>query len=190
MNKKASKQAIRNNILDKRNTLSSEYIDKSNLDIFNKVISFEKYINANVIFTYVSTAQEVDTINIIKHSLKLKKRVCVPKCMEQKGIMLPSEIKGLEDLKEGKFGILEPKEYCSFVDISEIDFIIVPCVTCDIKGNRIGYGGGYYDRFLLAANADKILLCRKELMTENIPNEKHDILIDTVITEQRIYSQV
>lgn len=120
---------------------------------------------------------------ILKAALKQNKRVCVPYCLNS-GTMKALQINSLEDLCLGRFNILSPKETAAEILPQEIDLAIIPCLGADNKGGRIGKGAGYYDRFLTQCHnaCYKVILCREELICENIPFEKHDIKADILIS--------
>ena len=147
-----SKQALRNKI--KQIKLSSEYIKYSDESIFNKLINLEVFKNSAVLFIYVSRKMEVDTRKIINYAFDLGKTVCVPKCFDNSKMQV-YEIKSFDDLKMGSFSILEPKSHCKEMDKNDIDLAVIPCVTCDVDNNRLGYGKGYYDRYLEKSEGNK-----------------------------------
>lgn len=182
------KKKMRKDVMESINNLDDEYIKSSNADIACKVLNSHEYKSAKTIFCFVSVSREVDTISIIKDALDNSKIVGVPKCVA-KGIMEVWEIKSLDDLTLGKYNILEPKEGCRVINKEDIDLIIMPCVTCNAKGQRLGYGGGYYDRYLEDCRAIKLILCREKIMRDDIPTDRHDILMDLVFTEDKIYKR-
>ena len=175
-----TKQELRNKINQIK--ISSEYIQHSDEIIFNKLINLEVFENSKILFIYVSRKLEVDTIRIIKHAIDLGKTVCIPKCFDD-FYMKAYKINSLDDLEIGRFNILEPKSYCKEIDKSEIDLAVVPCVTCDVDNNRLGYGKGFYDRFLLDTLVKKVCLCRKKVLQEKIPVDKNDVKMDIVLTD-------
>ena len=83
--------------------------------------------------------------------------------------------------------LLEPKEDCAIVDVDNVDFAILPCLTCNHAGQRLGKGGGYYDRFLSHYRSGTVLLCREKLIREEIPVEPHDYPVPWVLTEVGMY---
>jgi 5-formyltetrahydrofolate cyclo-ligase len=175
-----TKQELRNKI--KQINLSSEYIKYSDEIIFNKLINLEVFKTCQILFIYVSRKNEVDTIRIIKYALDLGKTVCVPKCFDNFK-MKSYEIKSIGDLEIGSFNILEPKSYLKEINKNEIDLAVVPCVTCDVDNNRLGYGKGFYDRFLTDTVMKKVCLCRKNVLQEKIPVDKNDVKMDIVLTD-------
>ena len=95
--------------------------------------------------------------------------------------MIASEIKSLDELKEGMFGIYEPINPKEFPK-SEIDFVIVPGIAFDSDLYRLGYGKGYYDKFLSDISPFKLGICKKELFLERLPHDKYDVKMDKFIT--------
>ena len=112
-----------------------------------------------------------------------KKKLCAFHFVLKTGKWLREKIKSFSDLKAGKYGILEPNKDTPVIFPSEIDLCIIPCVCTDKDGFRIGYGGGYYDRYLPLTNCTSILLCYKDLIYANIPKENHDIKASILITD-------
>ena len=94
------------------------------------------------------------------------------------------QIAGLGDLVSGRFGILAPKLQCPLVAPEDIDLVVVPCATGDAQGRRLGYGGGYYDRYLPRTRCPALVLCRGQLVREGLPVEAHDVPMDYLATEK------
>ena len=172
-----NKQILRNKYKQIRTNIK----DKEEPDkiIFNKIINLEEYKQSNLILTYVSLKEEVDTIKLIKYSLKKGKKVAVPKC-EGNDIVF-YYISSIEDLEEGTFGILEPKTIEKVINFTN-SICIVPGVAFDKQKNRIGYGIGFYDRFLESYNGIKIGLTYRECICDKIDVDKNDIKMDKIIT--------
>lgn len=169
-----------------RAMLSSEIRTQRDNKIAENLFNQPYFKNSKCIFCYLSFSNEIDTINIINFALKCGKTVCLPKTFE-KGIMTANKIESLEKgLKKMPFGMLEPDETCVVIDKSDIDLCIVPCLAADINGFRLGYGGGYYDRFLYGINAKKAVLCYDDRLFENICHEEHDIACNAIITESKV----
>jgi len=154
--------------------------------ILDKLINSDYYKNSSVIFTFVSFRDEVDTHSFIEYALKDGKSICVPKVPSKKQGMEVYVINSLEDLKEGYFGILEPMSHCTKVLPEDIDFIVMPGVAFDREGGRVGYGAGFYDRFLagLTKQVPKIALAYELQLYEKVPTDEFDIKIDGIITNE------
>ena len=102
-------------------------------------------------------------------------------------VMEAKKITDRSQLNKGTFGILEPSADAETIPVEEIDFAVVPCVTCNKIGQRLGHGGGFYDRYLEGAEMDCALVCREETMTAAIPTETHDKKFDLIVTERHIF---
>jgi len=146
--------------------------------IFNKVINLEEYKQNDLVLTYVSLKDEVDTIELIKYSLKIGKKVAVPKCEGYDIVFY--YINSLEDLEERSFGILEPKTNEVVSDFNN-SICIIPGVVYDKQNNRIGHGRGFYDRFLEKYKGVKIGLTYKECICDKIDVDENDVKMDKVI---------
>ena len=184
------KHTIRQQIAGKRNSLAKEEISNKSSKIKNNLYSLPEFKSAKNILFYVSLNSEVDTKAIIKEQLSKKgKKIIVPYVKKGNQILQLSEIKNLAELEPKAFGILEPKsEFIRKFDPNKLDLILIPGIAFDMNGHRIGYGYGYYDRFLkkLKSNAKKIGLALDFQVVEKIAESPHDIPVDYIITEKRI----
>ena len=185
-----NKDMIRKEIIAKRDSLSEqENLEKSKA-IADRLFSLLDYKDADNILIYASMRSEVITDGIISEAFKDSKNVFCPKCIDKdNGVMVFYKINSIEDLKEGYYGIREPEytsaaeEYGASKDI-ERSLVIVPGVAFDRCGNRIGYKGGYYDRFLSKyPNIKTIALAYDLQIVDHIPADAHDIPVLKVITE-------
>ena len=179
------KQDLRKKMREKRKSLSLDYCKRADDRIRLFFKSTDSYRNSRFLFCYVSMEEEVDTRNLIAEALQEGKRVAVPRC-QKGGRMEAWEIESLQDLEPGLFHILEPKRNCKPVNLESLDLCVIPCLTCSSQGVRLGYGGGYYDRFLPKTKAERIVLCREKLICQNIPREAHDCFIPMIITENGV----
>ena len=139
---------------------------------------------AGTVFCFVGTAREIDTRPFLEQVLRDGKRLCVPLCTG-KGVMEARQIDSLDVLRPGALDILEPPASSLRVAPEQIDFCVVPCLCATADGARLGYGGGYYDRFLpgLGARAQQVLVCRSRMLVPEMPQEGHDVCFSWVITE-------
>lgn len=180
------KKELRKKVAALVSTLEREYCTGADLSIRNFVLHAPEYRNAKTIFCYVGTSREIDTLPMIEQAIAEGKRIGVPLCRKM-GIMEVREITSREDLVPGAYDILAPKEDAPLIEPEEIDLCLVPCMTCNKKGERLGYGGGFYDRFLSKTHCPKMMLCREKVLTEEIPTEPHDLVMDSVVTEKGIF---
>lgn len=182
-----NKQELRKYYLEQRRTISDKELKSK--DITNKIISLKDYEMAKVIALYNSLESEVDTQNLIKERLENNKIVVLPKVIN-KTEMKFYKISSLDELERGAFGIYEPIENeNNLVEPNEIDLMIIPGVCFDKNKNRVGFGGGYYDRYLSGENnIFKVGICFDEqlLKDEYIEAEDNDIKMDIIVTDREI----
>ena len=158
--------------------------EKTDFDniIFTKLINTQLYRNASIILVYVSYNSEVDTEKLIEYSLEIQKTVAVPYCNGDK--MDFYIIKSSDELIPGKYGI-PTVDINNRIPLDNFNnaLCIVPALSYDLLGNRLGYGGGYYDRFLASNNIKSIGLCYSRCIHSHLPAENFDIKVDIVLTE-------
>ena len=177
------KATIRKKIIETRNRCSDEDIIKNSKKIKTKLFSLKEFKKAKTVMFFVSFGKEVNTHEMIKQALN-NKTVAVPVVKNNK--LLISKIDRFEDLdKLNKYKIPEPSKIKG-VDISDIDLVIVPGVAFDCEGYRVGYGKGYYDRFLNDFEKLKIALAFECQIVKVCPKEDHDVIVDKIITEKRV----
>jgi len=182
------KADLRKAILAKRNLLTTQEIASKSLKIKKKLFNLVEFKEANFISFYISFRSEVKTHEMIKEALMLGKRIGVPIVESEKKLSL-SELKEFDnELEMGKFGILEPKfRYRREVNLEEVELVIVPGIVFDKNGNRIGYGGGYYDYLLSKMKGVSFIGLAYELqIVHQVPVEDYDIPVHKIITEDRI----
>ncbi len=168
-----------------RNSVSKAEQKCFSENIFSLLINSDVFKSAETILVYVSVGSEVDTSNIIEYSLNNNKKVAVPVCNDKE--MFFYEITSSADLCIGKFGIPS-------VDITQSRKIenfknslcIVPALCFDVNGFRVGYGGGYYDRFLSVCNVITLGLCYERCLCSKIPADEFDIPVDYILTENKL----
>lgn len=183
-NRSHIKSELRSVYLKKREEIHFKQKNSWDLSIFNRLINLNSFINANTIHLYVSISEknEVDTTQIIHHALLNGKKVVVPKVVND-GLLEHLAIESTNDLKQNRWGIFEP-EGGEEVEIRDLNIIIVPMVAGDRHRNRLGYGMGFYDRFLEKSNAYKIgLLYDLQIHPELLPVESFDIPLDLLLTQ-------
>lgn len=140
-----------------------------------------------MIFCSVGATSEINTNVLIEQALSDGKCVVIPLCIGR-GIMEAREIYSLVELHNGIVGILEPTADSILITPAGIDFAVLPCVSCDRQGNRLGYGGNYYDRSLGQISLCSVLICRERLLCEQILTEPHDIAVPIVIIKAGCFS--
>lgn len=169
--------------------MTCDEIDEKSKMIFDNLLKIEVFNSCNTIMAYMDFNNEVKTDYIINHFLKSGKRVLIPITDLKTRQIIPCEIKDIEnETIISTFGIREPKkEFIRKVDKNEIDLVIVPGVAFDKEGYRLGYGGGFYDRFLSNLNCTSIGIAFELQIFNCIPKEDHDIKLDYIVSEKCIY---
>ena len=186
MTKQEEKQRLRRTMRALERQLSDKYKAASSRSICAHLLAMPEYQAASAVFCFVGTDHEIDTRPILAHALAAGKRLSVPRCSGP-GIMELRQLRSLEELSPGAYGIPEPPESAPVMNPDDVDLAILPCLTCSHLGQRLGQGGGYYDRFLSNYRGGTVLLCREKLIREEIPLESHDYPIPWVLTEVGLY---
>ena len=151
--------------------------------IVNHLLNWEKWIQAKTIAITISSQNEIDTKEIIQLAWLTQKRVTVPKCHSIDKSMIFREIHSFEQLEKGYKGIYEPVlEYTTEVQKENIDLIIVPGVVFNQKGYRIGFGGGFYDRFLATYTGVTVSLLLNTQLINDFPTNEYDIPVQYLIS--------
>lgn len=154
-------------------------------EICARMLKSDLFQHAGCIFLYVSTPQEIDTRVLLQKAFAAGKTVCVPRCGAP-GEMEARCIVSLDDLQPGAYGIDEPAADTPVVDPMRIDLVIAPALACDRQGFRLGYGGGYYDRFLVRTGAASAALCAEARLVDMLPHEEFDRRCGWIFTERQV----
>lgn len=186
MTRQEEKQRLRRTIRALEEQLSPRYLTESGRAIAARLLAMPEYRDAGTVFCFAGFGREVDTRPILRAALDAGKTLCVPLCTGP-GEMELRRITAPEQLAPGFRGIPEPPPDSPLLSVDEVDLAVLPCVTCDRGGRRLGRGGGYYDRFLSHYRGAAVLLCREKLLREEIPVEPHDYPVPWVLTERGLY---
>ncbi|MCC6346411.1 MAG: 5-formyltetrahydrofolate cyclo-ligase [Nitrospirales bacterium] len=181
------KVSIRRDILSRRDSIASAVKSGKDEAIRKTLFALSAFQSARFVLLFASFSSEVDTFEMIRHCLAQGKRVALPRVNTKKGKLFLYEIRSMDDLSAGCWGIMEPipspeRER----EVQEADLIIVPGVAFDEQCNRLGYGKGYYDKLLRGKRAKAIAVAYEEQIVASVPVEAHDIKMDSIITDQRI----
>lgn len=178
-----SKPQLRAHFSEMRKGLSKEYRHKMDIEIISRLLCSAEYSEADMILTYVSVDAEPDTLGIIHAAFANGKKVAVPKCVDGNNMDFYF-IKSIDHLIKGKCGLLEPDaDRCKKANPTDKSLCIVPALSFDAKGFRLGKGGGYYDRFLKDFKGKSAGLCYNSFLRLNLPKESFDIPVDIIVTE-------
>ncbi|WAM32917.1 5-formyltetrahydrofolate cyclo-ligase [Caldicellulosiruptor morganii] len=183
------KKKIRKIIGVKRKLVKSKRKLKLDIMVYNKLKNLLSELDFSTVFIYMSLPDEVDTSRIINYLIAKGKRICVPKVVDREK-MIAAEYRKDSKLKRNRFGIVEPEETLE-VEPSDIDICIVPLLAFDRSLNRIGFGKGYYDRFLKEVSPS----CLKAGIAyyfQRVPKifaEMHDVELDIIVTDKIILNR-
>jgi 5-formyltetrahydrofolate cyclo-ligase len=180
------KKDFRKFILQTRDSIDPKIRMEWDEIIFNTLINSKFYKESKTIFTFVSFKSEVNTHKFIEHAIKDNKIIGVPRIKTKQTGIEVFRINSLKDLETGYFDTLEPNSRCPKINNEEIDFIVMPGLAFDINGGRIGYGAGFYDRYLINLNkdVDKIALAYHLQVFDEVPTNDLDVRVNGIITEK------
>ncbi|WDT74196.1 MAG: 5-formyltetrahydrofolate cyclo-ligase [Candidatus Manganitrophus sp.] len=182
------KKEIRAGFLLRRKALSSEECRLKSGEIAKRFLASPEFNAAQTIHFYLAMAAEVQTDEMIREAIRMKKRVVVPLVQPETKSLTLSELIELHPskLQPGPYGISEPRlEYRKKVDPREVELWVVPGVAFDETGNRLGFGGGYYDRLLSSARGRKVGVAFEFQVLNRLPIEETDHPVDLIMTEKR-----
>ncbi len=180
-----AKKELRHTLKEVRKNIKDKTVkDKM---ICNNILSSNIYINAKAVLFYAALDDEINIDECIINALKQGKKVALPVCTDNNGNMTFYYIKSINDVKLGHFSVREPdiskcKEVTSFDDC----VCFVPGISFSSKGYRLGYGKGYYDRFLSKHSLISVGVCYNELINENTPVDEYDASVDYIITQDKM----
>ena len=179
MTSSPEKAALRKHLLEKRDSMSFEIMGIHGQKILSRLKKIKVFSNAKSIGCYYSIGSEVQTIDLIKYLIDEQKTVSLPHISDE--MMVFRKIEDVAKLEKGIFDIPGPKENCPIEE--NHDVILIPCIGLDNNGNRIGYGRGFYDKFLTNNKSTKIALSYSKQIVKSIPTSDHDIRMDWIVTE-------
>ena len=182
-----TKDEIRTVMKQKRRMLTEDKVSQSGKAIAELAFSLDCIKNAQVIMSYFSAFKEPDSDYILRRIFESGKKAAVPVSNTETFDITPSFITPSSSVISGAYGIREP-ETVTEVQINEIDAVFIPGIAFSRSGDRLGFGKGYYDRFLSHLGGVKIGVCYDFQMLDTLPRSPHDIKMDIIITEKRIYN--
>ncbi|EIT85168.1 5-formyltetrahydrofolate cyclo-ligase [Fictibacillus macauensis ZFHKF-1] len=183
------KAALRSDMKKRlQNVSTDEHLVRADC-ITNKVVGMKEWQQAQTVSITISRAFEVSTKALIEASWAQGKRVCAPKCVNpSQRTMQFFEITSWDDLENVYLDLYEPKATCRLLSRNEIDLIIVPGLVFSPSGQRIGFGGGYYDRYLADYHGMTLALAYAFQVMEDIPAEPFDVNVQCLVTDEQIYT--
>lgn len=183
------KTALRKQMQQQLQKLPIHIYETWSVDIHTRLLTLSSIQKVSVIGLTISAFPEVETRQLIERLWQLGKQVAIPRCKPKTHEMDFYIFTSFEQLETVYMSLLEPiPSQTVHIDADEIDMMIVPGIIFDQKGYRIGYGGGYYDRYLPAFNGETIALCFSMQIVAKVPKDSYDYPIDRIVTEKSIIS--
>ncbi len=187
---KQKKKDLRKKIIQERDRLTEAEIAEKSARIAENLYKLPAYQDAKAVMFFISFGSEVDTRPMVEETITRGKLALAPKAVPETKELIPSVIKDFDqDLVPGAYNIPEPGvESLRPLEPQKIDLLIVPGVGFDLEGGRLGYGGGYYDRFFerLTPGVPLVALAFEMQILPDIPLDQWDRHVDIIITENRI----
>jgi 5-formyltetrahydrofolate cyclo-ligase len=181
-----SKSAVRREYLLRRRTIHADRRHAWDTRIRKRVLALPEVANAGEVLAHIGVAPEVDTREIVSELIQRGTRVIAPVMDENDDVMRWGVVDSVDTLVHGPYGILQPPDE-TLVPAPASAPIIVPCVAFTERCERLGRGGGHYDRFLASHAGPKIAVAYECQRADAFPVEPHDISVDAVVTEGKVY---
>lgn len=180
------KKYLRKEMLSKALALPEVYKSDADARITRLLLGLPEYKDAKTVFCFVGVEHEINTRPFLNQVLADGKRLAVPLCVG-KGVMEARRIFSLDELKRGYYGLYEPDNSSEIIPMDEVEFAVIPCLTADHKGNRLGHGGGFYDTlFNEYNNVPAAIICRERMCGE-VPTEVFDHRFSITVTEDGVF---
>lgn len=187
MNTYFIKKDLRDRMKKRRAEIVQEEKEQMSAAILSSLFALEEYKKAEVLLTYVPLRSEVNTYPLIERALAEGKRVAVPRCIEGKHHMEFYFIHSIDELEKGSFNLLEPHPRRERLYTGHEGFCVLPGLAFDRRGTRLGYGCGYYDRFLQKFKGVTAGVCFSQLLSEKqLPTGRYDIPANIVVTNKEV----
>lgn len=190
-NTKPRKKELRRYLHKVRDNLSSDQVIELSESIHQNISRLDAFREARTVHIYLSIARqnEVDTIPITRELLENDRKVVVPVTLFEDHSLRHVLLERLDNLVVNKWHVPEPPEpHNDSISLADLDLVLVPMLGGDLHGNRLGYGKGYYDRFLKQVRCPKVGLLFECCLVDEVPTENHDVTLDYIVTDRRVIS--
>ncbi|MBR3845645.1 MAG: 5-formyltetrahydrofolate cyclo-ligase [Clostridia bacterium] len=181
------KTTLRAHLRALRDSLDGEYIAAASRSACERIAQLDEFGSATAILLYFPINNEISPLFLLDVAQKWGKKIAFPVCDHESGKLIFREISNLNELKKAKFGLFEPNNTCPILIPDEKTLCIVPAIAFDENGDRLGYGKGFYDRFLRDFKGTSVGLVHSELLVPYLPRDEHDTLLCTIATEKGIF---
>lgn len=181
-----SKNELRQKYRALRDSFGEEFIERASKLACENLADCKEFIDADMVLLYYPIKNEISPKPIFELCLKMGKTVAFPVCQNDSSALLFKKISSLDSLTRSSFGLLEPNESCETVNPSEKTFCIVPALAFSRDGHRLGYGKGFYDRFLANFKGKSAGFSYSALVCDTFPHDEHDIPLNMIVTESEV----
>lgn len=181
-----TKKELRQKYRALRDSFGEEFIQKTSESACQNLININEFINADTVLLYHPTKNEISPLPLFELCLKMGKTVAFPVCKTENSTLIYKKISKLDDLSPSTFGLLEPTEDCEEIHCSKNTICIVPALLFSREGHRIGYGKGFYDRFLANFEGTSVGFSYSLTLCDEIPEDKYDIPLNMIVTESEV----
>ena len=182
MSQVVEKARLRKQLLDARDGLSLDFIKITSKEIQDNLRKIDYFRTAETIGAYYSIGSEVHTQDLLQSILNAGKQLALPKVV--KNDLIFKKISSFSDLEQGNFSVMEPKDKCEIV--KNLDVVIVPAIALSKNGYRLGYGFGYYDRYLHGKKSTTIALSYAKQVIKSFTHDDHDVKMNFIVTEDKV----
>lgn len=182
----SNKNELRQKYRTLRDSFGEEFIENASILVCKTLAERQEFINADTVLFYYPVKNEISPLLIFDLCLKMGKTVAFPVCQAHNSTLVFKKVSSLDDLSKSTFDLLEPNKNCEIITPSQNTVCIVPAIAFSRDGHRIGYGKGYYDRFLANFSGTSIGLSYSALVCNNFSQNDHDIPVDMIITEREV----
>ncbi|RKL68723.1 5-formyltetrahydrofolate cyclo-ligase [Salipaludibacillus neizhouensis] len=185
------KENLRENTKKELSLHSPEIRTKELTEIYRQLYQLVDWKSSEIIAVTIAVGIELDTMPLIKQAWKQGKKIAVPRCSPKDKKLDFYYLENVNQLETSFYGLKEPDPHkCEYVDMKDIDLMIVPGIVFDDRGYRIGHGGGYYDRMLADYLFHTVSICFDFQIKGKLPVESHDIPVNKIVTPSKVISNV
>ena len=181
-----TKNELRQKYRALRDSFGEEFINKASYSTSKNLQKIEEFVKADIVLLYYPTKNEISPLPLFEICLKMGKTVAFPVCQKESTTLMFKKVTSLDMLSPSSFGIFEPNEECEIIIPTEKTICITPALLFSKDGHRLGYGKGYYDRFLKDFNGIAVGFSYSACVLDSIPHDTYDIPLDMIITESEV----
>jgi len=181
--KLCTKEEVRSFFREKRQDIPESEKIRADMSITEKVLMLDDYKRAKVVLAYYPIKNEVNILPVVEDALSKGKNVAFPISDVNTHTLTFRFVSSVEDMKKGAYSIPEPSEESGLFEYSDCAICIVPGLVFDRSGNRLGYGKGFYDRFLSSFDGVSLGVCRSDFLVNGIPADENDRRVDIIISD-------